>query len=99
MVMTSCDHLNQQPPRCHRQNPVESASDISSLTLYGVRDGDNVPRQKITQRLKPWSRPIANSRGLHPQAVEPVLLELAGQGLCPPAMKDLMAKSPKNSLD
>jgi len=76
--MTSCGHPNQEPSRCHRQNPVESASDISPLTLDGVRYGDNVPRQKITQHLKPGSRPIASPRGLHPQAVEPVLLELAG---------------------
>lgn len=72
---------------------------MSPLTLDGVRYGDNIPRQKITQHLKSGSRAIANSRGLHPQAVKPVLLELAGQGLLPLAMKDLMPKSPKNRLD
>jgi len=72
---------------------------MSPLTLDGVRYGDNIPRQKITQHIKIGSRTIANSRGLHPQAVKPVLLELAGQGLLPPAMKELMPKGSKNRLN
>jgi len=72
---------------------------MSPLTLDGVRYGDNIPRQKITQHIKIGSRAIANSRGLHPQAMKPVLLELAGKDDQPPAAKDFMAKRPENRPD
>jgi len=72
---------------------------MSPLTLDSVRYGDNVPYQKITQRLKSRTRAIPSPRGLHPQTTKPVLLELAGQRNPPPAAEDLMPQRPEDRPD
>jgi len=61
--------------------------------------GDPIPPEKVRQNVQAGPGPIAKLGGLEPETLVPVPLELPRESFQPPAVEDLMPKSPKNRLD